>query len=103
MEEIEPQNKVQFEKRYDELVKIIESFERLEKSKEWEILKEYIFSKSLISLEKQLLVAARSNPVDLPKVYVLQGELIWARRYHDISKLIEMYKKQLIDIKSKIQ
>lgn len=99
----EAELKVQREKRYDELVKIVESFERLEKSEEWGVLKEYVFSKSLISIERQLLNAANEIPIDIPKVYKLQGELSWARRFNDINRFIETYKQQLIDAKSKIQ
>lgn len=91
-----------YEKLYDELVKIIESFESLEKSKEWETLKEYVFSKSLASIERQLLNAAIESPISHEKVYKLQGELSWAQRFNDIDRFVETYKKQLIDVKGKL-
>lgn len=94
--------KVKYEERYDVLVKIIESFESLEKSKEWEVLKEHVFSKSLISIERQLLNASIESPIVPEKIYKLQGELSWARRFNDVSRFIETYKKQLVEAKSKI-
>lgn len=102
MDEIEPQSKVQYEQRYTELVKIMESFESLEKSKEWETLKELVFSKSQLSIERQIHNAANESPIDLPKLYKLQGELSWAKRFNNIDKFIENYKRQLIEVKAKI-
>lgn len=92
-----------FEKRHEELVKIIQAFENLEKSKEWETLKELIFSKALISIDKQIQLVAQATPIDSPKLYSLQGERLWALRYCNIDKLITGYIHELEEVNKKIK
>lgn len=88
--------------RYAELLKIVESFEILERSKEWIFLKEKIFDKSVESIERQILLEAQNAEVHLPKIYMLQGELKWAKRYVDTNRYIEGLKKELTQIKKQI-
>lgn len=87
---------------HSRLVKVLEAFESLEKSKEWETLKELVFSKSLESIERQLLNESLNLVVDTTKIYRLQGEWTWAKRYNEPNRFIEIVKKQLADIKKKI-
>lgn len=89
------------EKRRQELVKILESFDALEKSEEWQSLKELVFGKSLESIERQLLNASIESPINLEKMYNLQGQRSWAKRYTEGS-LIEGYKKELVDLKKRL-
>jgi hypothetical protein len=91
------------EEKREELVKIVESFERLEKSKEWQTLKELVFSKSVTAIERQLLHESLATEIDPNKLYRLQGEWSWARQYNDTGRFIETLKKQLADIKSKLE
>lgn len=95
--------KEQLEIRHVELVRILKAFESLELSQEWETLKELIFNKAKVSIEKQLMLEAERAELDLPKVYRLQGELSWARKYCEISKFIESQKRQLEEINKKIK
>lgn len=91
------------EVRRGELVKIIKSFESLEKSKEWETLKELVFSRSLASIERQMLNEATKKDVDINRIYYLQGEYAWARHYNDINHFIEGLTKELENINNKIK
>src|SRR4051812_27405055 len=88
---------------HSRLVRVLEAFEGLEKSKEWETLKELVFSKSLQAIERQLLNESLNSTVDTIKIYRLQGEWAWAKRYNEVNRFIESIKKQLADIKNKIQ
>lgn len=102
MEEFEPQGKELLEGKYNELVRVLESFESLEKSKEWATLKELVFDKDLASIERQLYVASIDPILDVPKIYKLQGKRDHAYKYQ-IDKYIETLKKQLENIKKQIQ
>ncbi len=103
MEEELEEGKVLFQQKHAELVKIIKSFENLEKSQEWETLKELVFNDALKGIEKQILTECTSPVIDLHKLYKLQGERIWARRYCNVDQYIETLKKQLEDINKKIK
>ncbi len=100
--EITEQAKGLLEQKRGELVKIIESFETLEKSKEWSIIKELVFDKDLSSIDRKLLNAALESPLDTAKIYSLQGERAMAKRY-DGGRFIESLKNQLADINKKIK
>lgn len=100
--ELDSRERQQLETRHAELVKIIQSFERLEKSEEWSTLNELVFSKSVSSLERQLLNETLNPIVDMNKIYRLQGEWTWAKRYSDVNRYITTLKQQLADIKKKL-
>jgi hypothetical protein len=101
--EITEEAKVRLQEKHAELVRVIESFESLEKSREWETLKELIFSKSLENIERQLLNESTAPVIDTNKLYRLQGELAWAKKYNDVDRFIDSLKKQLADINKKIK
>ena len=92
-----------YEKRHGELVRIIGSFESLEKSKEWETLKELVFDKSHSSVERQLLNAAKEPLIEISRLYKLQGELSWTKRLSNIPAFVEIYKQELISVKEKLK
>ena len=103
MDEITNEAKEFFNKRKVELIKILEAFESLEKTQEWDTLKELYFNKTLESIKRQLLVEASSPLVDIHKVYRLQGELSWAKRFNNINEFIESLKRELEEISKKIK
>jgi hypothetical protein len=100
---MEEQVAIALEKRHVELVKIIQSFENLEKSEEWATLRKYVFDGALSSLEKQLIMEAERATLDFPKIYRLQGELSWARKFCDINKFIGTQTKLLEEINKKLK
>lgn len=95
--------KIQLQEIYDRLVRLIEALARLETNDDWKILKELVFDKSLSSIERQLMNETLNKEVNLNQIYKLQGEWAWAKQFTDVNRLIETYRKQLEDIKSKIQ
>lgn len=95
--------KVQLYERRDELVKTIEAFASLEKSKEWETIKTLVFDKSMMAIERQILNESLSPEINTSKIYKLQGELKWARHYHDVGRFIGNLKKELEGINKKIK
>lgn len=94
--------KIKLEERHSELVRIIESFEKLELSKEWATLKELVFDKEIISIERQLYLASLDTPLDTSILYTLQGRHIQAKRF-EIYPYIETLKKELENINKKLK
>ena len=103
MEEFTDKQKVLLETKRAELVELLEAFSMLEKSREWEILKKYVFSVSQASIERQVLNVSLNPKIDTDKLYQLQGEYAWARRFMDTDRFIESLKQQLQTIKEKLQ
>jgi hypothetical protein len=101
--EVNDEAKVKLREKQDELIKVIEAFARLETSSEWAVLKELVFDRSLVSIERQILAEASSPQVDINKLYRLQGELAWARQYNNVGRFIETLRKQLENIKNKLK
>lgn len=96
------EQKVLLREKQTELIQIIESFEKLEKSKEWETVKELVFEKSLLSIERQIMNEALAKEINISKLYKLQGEWVWAKQYNDVNRFTESLKKQLADIKKRL-
>lgn len=94
--------KTRLEERYAELVRMIESFEKLDQSKEWTTLKELVFDKEMASIEKQLYLASLDSPLDTALLYTLQGRLLQAKRFN-IYPYIETLKKELENINKKLK
>jgi hypothetical protein len=84
------------------LLKVVEALSRLDKSKEWETLRDLVFSKSLVAIERQLLNETLSKEVNMNKIYRLQGEWAWAKQFTDVDRFIETLKKQLEEIKKRL-
>jgi hypothetical protein len=90
------------QERQTELIQIIEAYSALEKSSEWETIKTLVHAKSLASIERQILNESLSQKIDTDKIYRLQGEWKWAKRYTDtgfyvgqLTRELEAIKKQL--------
>lgn len=101
-EEITAEEKDKLLHRQTELIKIIESFEKLDKSKEWETVNELVFEKSLQAIERQLLNESLAPEINMNKLYKLQGEWVWAKQYNDINRFTATLKKQLVEIKKRL-
>lgn len=85
--------------RQTELVKILEAIDEVLKTKGWQTLKELVFDKVVERLDRQLLSEAKNPKIDEIKLYYLQGEMAWARRYSDLKSYAEMLQKELQGIK----
>ncbi len=94
--------KIRFREEQATLIKLLEALEGLEKSKEWEVLKTLVFSKSIQAIERQILSESLNQTIDANKLYRLQGEWAWAKQYSDTDHFIDTLKKQLANIKKKL-
>ena len=85
------------------LIKLIEALSKLDKSKEWQVLKEMVFDKSLASIERQMMTSVLTPDINIEQLYKLQGEWAWAKQFADIDRFVETLKKQLEEIKKKLK
>ena len=86
-----------------ELSQIIEAINGVEASEDWQKLKKLLLDGVVSSLERQLLNEVSRKEINPPEIYRLQGQLAWARRYVDLKKLSETYRRQLEGIKIQLK
>jgi hypothetical protein len=103
MEDLDENNKESLREQQGALIKLVGAFADLEGSKEWQIIKEQVHTPTVARIERQILNEAQAPIIDVDKIYRLQGELAWARRFSDINKFAETLKRQLEDIKNKLK
>ena len=96
------EGKVLLREEQTRLIKIIEALSKLDKLKEWESLKELVFSKSLVNIERQMLNESVAKEVDVNKIYRLQGEWAWAKQFTETERFVDTLKRQLEEIKKKL-
>jgi hypothetical protein len=82
------------------VLRIIEAIQETVHTKAWSTLKNEVFDKLESSLEKELRAEAKKDDPDPRKLNRLSGELKWAERYSDLSKLESAFKAELQRIRS---
>mgnify|MGYP001618152772 CR=1 FL=1 len=90
------------QKQQGELAQVIESINRVEANEDWQKLKRLLLDGIVASLEKQLLSETAKDEISPPKIYRLQGQLMWAKKYSDLKKLSEAKRQQIENIKNQI-
>ena len=88
--------------REAELIKIIEAIQGVMKTADWSTLKSHIFDGVSSRLEKELREEAIKDTPDTLKLTKISGQLTWANRYSDLSKLETVYRTELIGLRKKI-
>lgn len=89
--------------RQTDLIRILEAIDLVLKDKGWQTLKELVFDGIVERLERQLLTEAKKPVIEAEKIYFLQGEMAWARRYSDLKSYAEMLQKELQGIKDNLK
>lgn len=100
MDELTEQRKIELRETQTQLIKQLDALAKLDENSEWHVLRELVFSKSIASIERQILNEAQAEKINTDKLYKLQGELEWSRRYSDTDRFAESLKKQLKNIKN---
>ena len=100
--ELTEEIKLKLREEQTRLIKIIEAFAKLEESKEWRVVKELVFEKSLNAIERQIMNECLVPIIVTDKLYRLQGEWAWAKQYNEIGRFVENLKKQLEAIKKRL-
>lgn len=81
------------------LLRIIEAIEEVDSSKAWSSLKTEVFDPLVNILEKGLREEARKENPDPLKLNRLSGELKWAERFSDLSKLEASKREELVRVR----
>ena len=84
------------------LLRIIEAIQGIVQSKEWSTLKTELFDSLVNVLEKDLRTEAKKENPDPNKLTRLSGEIKWAERYSDLTKLENSYRVQLQNCRLKL-
>lgn len=95
--------KAKLRERQSEMMTLIEALVKLDKSKEWGVVKELVFDRSLTSIERQLMNESLAPEVSTSKIYKLQGEWAWAKQFCDVNRFVENLKKQLENLNKQIK
>lgn len=82
------------------VVRILEAIRDVHQSKAWSTLKEEVFDSLVASIEKKLQAEAKSENPDTHKLNRLAGELKWAEKYADLSRLGDSYSLELQRIRT---
>lgn len=84
------------------LVKIIEAIQEVSASGAWSTLKTEVFSNLVATLEKELQTEAKKDEPDSLKLNRLAGQLKWAEKYSDLSKLEQIFRVELSGIRKNL-
>ena len=92
------------QEKQGELTRLVEAINAVESSEDWRKLKELLLDGIVEKLERQIKEEAKKDEVSLPRLYRLQGQIEWAKKYSDLKKIseekrleIENFKKQIYE------
>ena len=90
------------QEKHGELARLVEAINRVEANEDWRKLKELLLDGIVERLERQLKDEAGKEEVSLPKVYRLQGQIAWARKYSNLKKMSEEKRLEMENLKKQI-
>ena len=89
--------------REAQLTMLIEAIGVIRNSQEWSTLKRLVFDGKVASLQKALLTEARKESPNTLELARLSGELKWAERFADLTKLEAMWRAELTNIRQQLK
>lgn len=84
------------------ILRIVEAIKEIKSSNAWSTLKTELFDSLVNVLEKDIASEARKEDAEVRKLNRLSGQLEWAEKYSDLSKLENKYMQQLSNIRLKL-
>lgn len=88
--------------REGELIKIIEALDGVKESDYWKTLSTYIFDGLVESLDKRINTEAQKNDPDKQELARLTGQMVWAKKFSDLSKLKDIYRVELTNVRKQL-
>lgn len=88
--------------REGELINIIDAIQGIASTKEWSTLKEKVFDGLVATLSREIQSEARKDSPDTLKLNRLAGQLKWAEKYSDLSKLENVFRLELTNVRIKL-
>src|SRR3990167_7650819 len=90
------------QEKQGELARLVEAINRVEANEDWQKLKELFLDRVVEKLERQLKDEAKKDEVSLPKLYRLQGQIEWAKKYTNLKKISDDKRLELENFKKQI-
>lgn len=84
------------------LVRLIETLRRVAQSQDWSSLKKELFDEVVETLEKQLKSEAEKDKPDVLALAKINGQLVWARKYSDLTKLADIFMVELTSVRKQL-
>lgn len=81
--------------RESRLIRIIEAIQKIGQTQEWSTLKIEVFDGIVNILEKEIKDEAKKESPDTLKLNRLAGQLKWAEKYSDLTKLETVFRQEL--------
>lgn len=100
--ESEIDNSPTLRKEEGRLLKIVEALEEIKQTKAWSTLKYEVFDSLVETLEKALTDEGKKESPDTLKLNRLAGQLKWAEKFSDLSKLKDAFHLQLQNVRKQI-
>lgn len=97
------EQKTKLREKQSALIKLVEAFASLESSEEWQVVKEQVHTPALARIERAMINECLKSPINVDKLYQLQGERTWATRFADVKRFTENLKRELQVIKDKLK
>lgn len=85
-----------------ELITILSAIQGVSETNEWSILKEKVFNGLTATLNREIQSEARKESPDVLKLNRLAGQLKWAEKYSDLSKLEQVFRTELSNIRKQL-
>lgn len=85
--------------RETQLINIIDSLKKVQAMPEWSSLKTQVFDGLVTTLEKELRNEAKKDSPDSLKLNRLAGQLKWAEKFSDLSKLEQVFRVELQNLR----
>lgn len=96
-------NRLSFlQKQQGEITILVEAINRVESNEDWQKLKELFLNGIVEKLERQLRDEAKKDEVSLPKLYRLQGQLEWAKKYSNLKMISNEKRLEVENLKKQI-
>lgn len=96
-------NASRLRERESELVRLIDTINRIVSNSDWLTLKEIYLDRLIPSLEKQLKTESEKDEIIPSKIYRLQGKLEISKRYTDLEKLNDDFRKELVNVRLQLK
>ena len=98
--QLEKEDRIPFlQEQQGEMAKLVEAINRVEANEDWRKLKEIFLDKVVEKLERQLRDEAKKDEVSLPKLYRLQGQIEWAKKYTNLKKISDDKRLEIENLK----
>lgn len=88
--------------RETELATVVDAITRVSATDDWMLLQDRVFNGVVEGLKKQRDAEVEKKPLNGPMIHSLNGQLAWAKKFTDLTKLADIYKLELSNIRKKL-